>query len=130
VGCAKQRLRSTSGSTAIPGPAKEQKAGPEEEICAPSAEQADQVIYMRAFVISEHYRSAWQGTGLKAQHLSRQQGCGLQYHGIVRCRILVLEGSSRAGSARRYEATDEEPGLGGEFWQKMMKASAGRRIRK
>jgi type I restriction enzyme R subunit len=29
--------------------------------------KADQVIYMRAFDISEHFRSNWQGTGFKAQ---------------------------------------------------------------
>ena len=38
--------------------------------------KADQVIYMRAFDISEHYRENWQGTGLQGPARRAQQAHG------------------------------------------------------
>ena len=50
------------------GLTREQKADLKRKYaCAEMLNKADQVIYMRAFDISEHFRSNWQNTGFKAQ---------------------------------------------------------------
>jgi type I restriction enzyme, R subunit len=41
--------------------------------------KTDQVIYMRAFDISEHYRQNWQGTGFKAQLVAPGKLAALKY---------------------------------------------------
>jgi type I restriction enzyme, R subunit len=86
--------------------------------------KAEQVIYMRAFDISEHYRAAWQGTGFKAQLVAPSKAAALQYHehltnvGFVTSEVLISAPDAREG----YEATDEEPtDEVVKFWQKMMK---------
>ncbi len=42
--------------------------------------KADQVIYMRAFDISEHYRLNWQSTGFKAQLVAPNKVSALKYN--------------------------------------------------
>ena len=86
--------------------------------------KADQVIYMRAFDISEHYRAAWQGTGFKAQLVAPSKAAALKYHehltdvGFVTSEVLISPPDTREG----YEETDEEPTDEiVKFWQKMMK---------
>ena len=86
--------------------------------------KADQVIYMRAFDISEHFRAAWQGTGFKAQLVAPGKAAALKYHehlndvGFVTSEVLISPPDTREG----YEATDEEPTTEVvKFWQKMMK---------
>ncbi len=86
--------------------------------------KADQVIYMRAFDISEHYRASWQGTGFKAQLVAPGKAAALQYHehlneiGMVTSEVLISPPDMREG----YEETDEEPtDEVVKFWQKMMK---------
>ena len=86
--------------------------------------KADQVIYMRAFDISEHYRAAWQGTGFKAQLVAPSKAAALKYHehlsdvGFVTSEVLISPPDTREG----YEETDEEPtDEVVKFWQKMMK---------
>jgi len=85
--------------------------------------KADQVVYMRAFDISEHYRAAWQGTGFKAQLVAPSKAAALKYHehltgvGFVTSEVLISPPDAREG----YEATDEEPtDKVVKFWQKMM----------
>lgn len=86
--------------------------------------KADQVIYMRAFDISEHYRQAWQGTGFKAQLVAPSKAAALKYHehltdvGFVTSEVLISPPDTREG----YEEIDEEPtDEVVKFWQKMMK---------
>jgi type I restriction enzyme R subunit len=72
--------------------------------------KTDQVIYMRAFDISEHYRAAWQGTGFKAQLVAPNKASALRYHaclneiGMVSSDVVISPPDMREG----YEETDDE----------------------
>jgi type I restriction enzyme R subunit len=86
--------------------------------------KADRVVYMRAFDISEHYRSNWQGTGFKAQLVAPNKATALRYQGhlddigYVTSAVVISPPDAREG----YEETDEEPtDEVVKFWQKMMK---------
>ncbi|KAF1082454.1 MAG: Type I restriction-modification system, restriction subunit R [Candidatus Rifleibacterium amylolyticum] len=86
--------------------------------------KADQVIYMRAFDISEHYRASWQGTGFKAQLVAPNKASALKYNaylnelGIVSSEVVISSPDMREG----YEETDDEStDEVVKFWQKMMK---------
>jgi len=86
--------------------------------------KADQVIYMRAFDISEHFRSTWQGTGFKAQLVAPNKASALKYNaylneiGLVSSEVVISPPDMREG----YEETDEETtDEVVKFWQKMMK---------
>jgi type I restriction enzyme R subunit len=86
--------------------------------------KADQVIYMRAFDISEHFRAGWQGTGFKAQLVAPNKASALKYNaylneiGIVTSEVVISPPDMREG----YEETDDETTDDVvKFWQKMMK---------
>ena len=86
--------------------------------------KADQVVYMRAFDISEHFRATWQGTGFKAQLVAPNKAVALKYHeyletiGFVSSEVVISAPDSREG----YEETDDEPtDEVVRFWLKMMK---------
>ncbi|NTU57386.1 MAG: type I restriction endonuclease subunit R [Chlorobiaceae bacterium] len=86
--------------------------------------KTDQVIFMRAFDISEHFRANWQGTGFKAQLVSPNKASALKYHaclneiGVVSSEVLISPPDMREG----FEETDDEPrDEVVKFWQKMMK---------
>ncbi len=86
--------------------------------------KAEQVIYMRAFDISEHYRANWQGTGFKAQLVAPNKVSALKYHtfleeiGFVSSGVVISPPDMREG----YEETDDEPTDEViRFWTKMMK---------
>ena len=86
--------------------------------------KADQVVYMRAFDISEHFRATWQGTGFKAQLVAPTKAVALKYHehletiGLVSSEVVISAPDSREG----YEETDDEPtDEVVKFWLKMMK---------
>lgn len=86
--------------------------------------KADQVIYMRAFDISEHFRSNWQGTGFKAQLVAPNKVSALKYHdylneiGMVSSEVVISPPDMREG----YDETDDESNDEVvKFWQKMMK---------
>lgn len=86
--------------------------------------KADQVIYMRAFDISEHFRAGWQGTGFKAQLVAPNKASALKYNaylneiGIVSSDVVISPPDMREG----YEETDDETtDEVVKFWQKMMK---------
>ncbi|WP_024336760.1 type I restriction endonuclease subunit R [Desulfotignum balticum] len=86
--------------------------------------KADQVIYMRAFDISEHFRAGWQGTGFKAQLVAPNKVSALKYNaylneiGIVSSEVVISPPDMREG----YEETDDETTDDVvKFWQKMMK---------
>ena len=107
------------------GLTKEQKADLKRKYSrAEMLNKADQVIYMRAFDISEHFRSNWQGTGFKAQLVAPNKVAALKYNaylnemGIVSSEVVVSPPDMREG----YEETDgETTDEVVKFWQKMMK---------
>ncbi len=85
---------------------------------------SDQVIYMRAFDISEHYRANLQGTGLNAQLVAPSKIAALKYHeyletiGSVTSEVIISPPDTREG----HEEVDEGPtDEVGKFWDKMMK---------
>ena len=86
--------------------------------------KADQVIYMRAFDISEHYRSTWQNTPFKAQLVAPDKRSALKYHkhlneiGYVTSEIIISPPDSREGFDEVEEGPSDEVV---KFWQKMMK---------
>lgn len=86
--------------------------------------KAEQVIYMRAFDISEHYRSNWQGTGFKAQLVAPNKASALKYNsflneiGIVSSEVVISPPDMRDGFEETDDETTDEVV---KFWQKMMK---------
>ncbi len=86
--------------------------------------KAEQVIYMRAFDISEHYRETWQETGFKAQLVAPSKAAALQYHehlkniGFVTSEVLISAPDDRKGYEDPYEEPTDEVV---KFWKKMMK---------
>ena len=87
--------------------------------------KADQVIYMRAFDISAHFRQNWQGTGLKAQLVAPSKAAALKYKaflddiGEVTSEVIISAPDEREGfdDVDDDESTDEVVA----FWQRMMK---------
>lgn len=87
--------------------------------------KAEQVIYMRAFDISEHFRQNWKGTGLKAQLVAPGKASALRYKafldelGAVSSEVIISSQDERKG----FEEIDDEESSDAvvAFWQKMMK---------
>jgi len=86
--------------------------------------KADQVIYMRAFDISEHFRQNWQDTGFKAQLVAPGKAAALAYKrfldeiGHVSSEVVISPPDMREG----FDATDDEPADEVvAFWERMMK---------
>lgn len=107
------------------GLTKEQQADLKRKFArAEMLNKADQVIYMRAFDISEHFRANWQGTGFKAQLVAPNKVSALRYNeylneiGIVSSEVVISPPDVREG----YEEIDDGPtDEVGKFWKKMMK---------
>jgi type I restriction enzyme, R subunit len=87
--------------------------------------KADQVIYTRAFDISEHFRANWQNTGFKAQLVAPNKVSALKYLtyleelGVVSAAVVMSPPDMREG----YEETEQDESNDEvvKFWQKMMK---------
>ncbi len=87
--------------------------------------KAEQVIYMRAFDISEHYRQNWQGTGFKAQLVAPNKAAALRYKafldelGAVSSEVIISPPDEREG----FDEVDAEESSDAvvAFWQRMMK---------
>jgi type I restriction enzyme, R subunit len=86
--------------------------------------KTDQVAYMRAFDISEHYRQNWQGTGFKAQLVARSKATALKYKqfldeiGAVTSEVVISAPDMREG----YDDIEDAPtDKVVEFWGRMMK---------
>lgn len=87
--------------------------------------KAQQVIYMRAFDISEHYRQNWQGTGFKAQLVAPNKATALRYKafldelGAVTSEVIISPPDEREG----FDEIDAEESTDAvvAFWQRMMK---------
>jgi len=107
------------------GLSKEQQADLKRKYArAEMLNKADQVIYMRAFDISEHFRANWQGTGFKAQLVAPGKVSALKYQeylndiGMVGSEVVISPPDMREG----FEETDDESNDEVvKFWQKMMK---------
>ena len=107
------------------GLTREQKADLKRKYArAEMLNKADQVIYMRAFDISEHFRSNWQGTGFKAQLVAPNKVSALKYNayldeiGIVSSEVVISPPDMREGYKETDDETTDEVV---KFWQKMMK---------
>ncbi len=106
------------------GLTKEQQADLKKKYArAEMLNKTEQVVYMRAFDISEHYRSTWQGTGFKAQLVAPGKAVALKYQeflndlGVVSSEVVISGPDAREG----YDETDEEPtDEVQKFWQRMM----------
>lgn len=107
------------------GLTKEQKADLKRKYArAEMLNKAEQVIYMRAFDISEHFRENWQGTDFKSQLVAPNKASALKYNsflndiGVVSSEVVISPPDMREG----YEETDDETtDEVVKFWQKMMK---------
>lgn len=104
---------------------KEQKADLKKKYArAEMLNKADQVIYMRAFDISEHFRANWQGTGFKAQLVAPSKSAALKYQqflqeiGTVTTEVVISGPDTREGHDEVGEGPTDEVG---KFWDKMMK---------
>ncbi|MDI6750297.1 MAG: type I restriction endonuclease subunit R [Rhodocyclaceae bacterium] len=88
-------------------------------------DKAEQVIYMRAFDISEHYKQNWQGTGFKAQLVAPNKAAALRYKafldelGEVSSEVVISPPDEREG----FDEVDAEESTDAvvAFWQRMMK---------
>lgn len=85
--------------------------------------QADRVVSMGAFDISEHFRKYWQMTGLKAQLVAPNKKTALKYHrylegiGDVSSAVVISAADTREGHEEvDGEGTDEVV----KFWDRMM----------
>lgn len=107
------------------GLTKEQKADLKRKYArAEMLNKTNQVIYMRSFDISEHYRANWQGSGFKAQLVAPGKVAALKYQeylnelGVVTSEVIISGPDMREG----FESVDDEPtDEVVKFWQKMMK---------
>lgn len=85
--------------------------------------KAEQVVYMRAFDISEHFRANWKGTPFKAQLVAPSKETAIRYHeflneiGFVSSDVIISGPDEREG----YSEVGEEPtDRVTKFWKKMM----------
>ena len=107
------------------GLSKEQQADLKRKYArAEMLNKAEQVIYMRAFDISEHFRAHWQGTGFKGQLVAPDKPSALKYNmylddiGMVSSEVVISSPDMREG----HEEPDDEPtDEVVRFWKKMMK---------
>ena len=107
------------------GLTKKQKADLKKKYArAEMLNKTDQVIFMRAFDISEHYRENWQGTGFKAQLVAPNKSTALKFNrylneiGFVSSEVVISPPDMREGYD---EIGDESKHDVVKFWQKMMK---------
>ena len=92
---------------------------------AETLNKTDQVIYMRAFDISAHFRQNWQGTGFKAQLVAPSKVAALKYKaflddlGEVTSEVIISAPDEREG----FDDVDDEESADEvvAFWQRMMK---------
>ncbi|MCY4281515.1 MAG: HsdR family type I site-specific deoxyribonuclease [Gammaproteobacteria bacterium] len=83
----------------------------------------DQVVYMRAFDISEHFRAHWQNTGFKAQLVAPLKSVAIRYHqflnelGSVSSEVIISAPDTREG----HEQTDKgSTDAVNKFWRTEM----------
>ena len=85
--------------------------------------ESDQVIHMRAFDISEHFRENWQGTGFKGQLVAPSKLAAITYHeclediGHVTSDVVISSPDTREG---RQEVDGDPTDKVLRFWHRMM----------
>lgn len=85
--------------------------------------KADQVIYARAWDISEHFAANWQGTGFKGQLVAPNKAAAIRYKkymdeiGKVNTAVIISPPDEREGTEDAYEETTDEVL---KFWKAMM----------
>lgn len=90
-----------------------------------SINKADQVIYARAFDISEHYRQNWQGTGFKAQLVAPGKREALKYRqyleqfGHVTSEVIISPPEVPEGDDESVDRSSDDAVV--QFWQQMMR---------
>ena len=91
---------------------------------ANTLKQTEQVIYMQAFDINEHYCTHWKRTGFKAQLVAPSRPAALKYHqflkemGDVTSEVVISSPDMREG----YEEVDgKSKSEVRRFWDKMMR---------
>lgn len=107
------------------GLSKEQKADLKRKYArAEMLNRAEQVVYMRAFDISEHFREHWQGTGFKAQLVAPRKEVALLYKqffdeiGYVSSEVVISAPENHEGADNPEDEPDEAIV---KFWKRMMK---------
>lgn len=86
-------------------------------------QKADQVIYMRAFDINEHYKNNWQGKGFKAQLVAADKKTAIRFKeffdefGEVSTDVLISSPDTRDAYTDMLEDPSEPVNA---FWKKMM----------
>ncbi len=91
---------------------------------ASNINKAEQVVYCRAFDISEHYRQNWQGTGFKAQLVAPDKRTALQYQkfldefGYVSSEVIISAPDTKKGNDDPNIENNNEVV---KFWKRMMK---------
>jgi type I restriction enzyme R subunit len=106
---------------------KEQKADLKRKYAkAEMLNKADQVIYMRAFDISCHFKENWADTGFKAQLVSPTKAVAMKYQqylkeiGHVSSEVIISAPDTREGHEEVDEAPKDANGDIQKFWKKMM----------
>lgn len=91
---------------------------------AKTLNNVNQAIYLRAFNISEHYRSNWQGTGFKAQLVAPSKSVALKYYqyfkeiGSVTSEVIISSPDTREG---HKEVNEDSTDAVVRFWHEMMR---------
>ena len=87
-------------------------------------DKAQQVVYARAYDISEHYRKNWQDTGFKAQLVAPDKITAILYHdmlneiGTVSSAVVISPPDVREG----HDEVNRKPeDAVSQFWQRMMR---------
>ena len=90
---------------------------------AKELQRVDQVIYMIAYDISDHFKKNWKGTGLKAQLVAPNKISAIKYRKYleaegIHSEVIISGPDMREG----YETVNEEPDNDViRFWNSMMK---------
>jgi type I restriction enzyme, R subunit len=107
------------------GLTKEQKADLKKKYAkANMLNKTEQVVYMQAFDISEHFRQNWQGTGFKAQLVAPSRAIAVLFKNYLDEIAQVTSEIIISGPDTRYghdEVDDEPTDEVIKFWSKMMK---------
>lgn len=86
-------------------------------------QKTEQVIYMRAFDINEHYKNNWQGTGFKGQLVAADKKTAVKFKqffdefGDVSTEVLISGVDTRDSYTDIFEDPSE---IVDAFWKKMM----------
>ncbi len=111
------------------GLSKEQKADLKKKYArAEMLQKTEQVVYMRAFDISEHYRENWKNTGFKAQLVAPGKSTAIKYHkflneiGAVTSDVVISAPDDREGY-EEYDKESENEVV--TFWHRMMTRYGG-----